>query len=146
MVLSISRHRRKLTLSQDNYLDAYLRVITQTDPTKTSLVFSCGMGAVRTTFAMVAACLVRRKQVMEKGFDDPFGIKPPAGRPASSTPVGASIARSGTPIQPTAMTRGGATPDGRSTPVGSQVSGPQKQSKTFTDHRRRPLSPVYWLR
>ncbi|KAL1753037.1 inositol hexakisphosphate-domain-containing protein [Schizophyllum commune] len=106
----------------DNYLDAYLRVITQTDPTKTSLVFSCGMGAVRTTFAMVAACLVRRKQVMEKGFDDPFGIKPPAGRPASSTPVGASIARSGTPIQPTAMTRGGATPDGRSTPVGSQTT------------------------
>ncbi|KAJ2917438.1 hypothetical protein MD484_g2994, partial [Candolleomyces efflorescens] len=42
---------------EDNYLDAYLDVIRSTDPTKTSLVFSCGMGAVRTTFAMVAASL-----------------------------------------------------------------------------------------
>ena len=39
--------------TQDNYLDAYVRIIKETDPTKTSLVFSCGMGAVRTTFAMV---------------------------------------------------------------------------------------------
>lgn len=39
--------------SQDNYLDAYVRVIEGTDPFKTSLIFSCGMGAVRTTFAMV---------------------------------------------------------------------------------------------
>ncbi|KAF8825263.1 hypothetical protein HHX47_DHR7000589 [Lentinula edodes] len=43
---------------EDNYLDAYLHVIKTTDPLKTALVFSCGMGAVRTTFAMVAACII----------------------------------------------------------------------------------------
>lgn len=118
---------------EDNYLDAYLRVIAATDPTRTALVFSCGMGAVRTTFAMVAACLVRRKQVMEKGFEDPFGLNDPfkrptsaAGRPASaaaasSTP-GASVGRSGTPVQSPAMTRGGTGSDGRSTPVNSQTT------------------------
>jgi len=61
---------------EDNYLDAYLDVIRSTDPTKTSLVFSCGMGAVRTTFAMVAASLVRRKQLMAMGLPDPYSIKP----------------------------------------------------------------------
>ncbi|KAL7279008.1 hypothetical protein ACG7TL_006840 [Trametes sanguinea] len=30
---------------EDNYLDAYLRVIKQTDPLSTALVFNCGMGA-----------------------------------------------------------------------------------------------------
>lgn len=30
------------------------------------------MGAVRTTFAMVAASLVRRKQVVAKGLPDPY--------------------------------------------------------------------------
>ncbi|KAK0194057.1 inositol hexakisphosphate-domain-containing protein, partial [Armillaria mellea] len=59
----------------DNYLDAYLRVIQQTDPLRTSLVFSCGMGAVRTTFAMVAACVVRRKQLISKGLPDPYPAK-----------------------------------------------------------------------
>lgn len=47
---------------EDNYLDAYLRIIKSTTPSKTSLVFSCGMGAVRTTFAMVAALVVRKKK------------------------------------------------------------------------------------
>ncbi|KAK0223506.1 inositol hexakisphosphate-domain-containing protein [Armillaria fumosa] len=60
---------------EDNYLDAYLRVIQQTDPLRTSLVFSCGMGAVRTTFAMVAACVVRRKQLICKGLTDPYPAK-----------------------------------------------------------------------
>ncbi|KAK0469504.1 inositol hexakisphosphate-domain-containing protein [Desarmillaria tabescens] len=59
----------------DNYLDAYLRVIKQTDPLRTSLVFSCGMGAVRTTFAMVAASIVRRKQLISKGLPDPYPAK-----------------------------------------------------------------------
>lgn len=48
---------------EDNYLDAYLRLIKPTSPLKTSLVFSCGMGAVRTTFAMIGALVVRRKQL-----------------------------------------------------------------------------------
>ncbi|RXW17535.1 hypothetical protein EST38_g8313, partial [Candolleomyces aberdarensis] len=60
---------------EDNYLDAYLDVIRSTDPTKTSLVFSCGMGAVRTTFAMVAASLVRRKQLIARGMPDPYSLK-----------------------------------------------------------------------
>lgn len=32
------------------------------------------MGVVRTTFAMVAASLVRRKQLLIKGLPDPFGV------------------------------------------------------------------------
>ncbi|KAF8896122.1 inositol hexakisphosphate-domain-containing protein [Infundibulicybe gibba] len=64
---------------EDNYLDAYLRVIKAADPLRTALVFSCGMGAVRTTFAMVAASLVRRKQIMLKGMPDPYAIRFPAG-------------------------------------------------------------------
>ena len=30
------------------------------------------MGAVRTTFAMTAACLVRRRQLMLRGLPDPY--------------------------------------------------------------------------
>lgn len=57
---------------EDNYLDAYVRVVRDTDPLKTSLVFSCGMGAVRTTFAMIAASLIRRKQLIARGMYDPY--------------------------------------------------------------------------
>jgi hypothetical protein len=72
---------------KDNYLDAYLRVIRDTDPTQTALVFSCGMGAVRTTFAMVAASLVRRKQILNAGGPDPYAIKAVNGvAPLSSSP------------------------------------------------------------
>ena len=46
---------------ENNYLDAYLSLIKNTHPTRTSLVFSCGMGAVRTTYGMVAALVVRRR-------------------------------------------------------------------------------------
>ncbi|KAF5327539.1 hypothetical protein D9619_004360 [Psilocybe cf. subviscida] len=78
---------------EDNYLDAYLRVIRDTDPTQTALVFSCGMGAVRTTFAMVAASLVRRKQILNAGGPDPYAIKaangaaPPSSSPGTGTPT-----------------------------------------------------------
>ncbi|KAI0784287.1 inositol hexakisphosphate-domain-containing protein [Abortiporus biennis] len=60
---------------EDNYLDAYLKVIKDTDPSKTALVFNCGMGAVRTTFAMVAACIIRRKQIISNGLDDPYASR-----------------------------------------------------------------------
>jgi len=33
------------------------------------------MGAVRTTFAMATACLVRRRQLMSRGLPDPYGAK-----------------------------------------------------------------------
>ncbi|KAJ7063606.1 inositol hexakisphosphate-domain-containing protein [Mycena amicta] len=69
---------------EDNYLDAYLRVIRTTDPLRTALVFSCGMGAVRTTFAMVAACIVRRKQLIVRGLADPYAMKG-----TSNTPLAA---------------------------------------------------------
>jgi hypothetical protein len=77
-------------------LDAYLNVIKSTDPMHTSLIFSCGMGAVRSqslevvveddkmgfhsfssslaTFAMTAACIIRRKQSMAQGLPDPFSV------------------------------------------------------------------------
>ncbi|KAG8748240.1 hypothetical protein FRC10_007629 [Ceratobasidium sp. 414] len=73
---NVEYHRIPITADrpiEDNYLDAYLNVIKSVDPLETALVFSCGMGAVRTTFAMVAACLIRRKQLMGRGLPDPFG-------------------------------------------------------------------------
>lgn len=39
------------------------------------------MGAVRTTFAMVAASLVRRKQFIARGISDPYAVKTPAFAP-----------------------------------------------------------------
>ncbi|ORY34932.1 inositol hexakisphosphate-domain-containing protein [Naematelia encephala] len=57
---------------EDNYLDTYVSVLRGVDPLNTSLVFNCGMGVVRTTFGMVAALLVRRKQFLLRGLDDPF--------------------------------------------------------------------------
>ena len=43
------------------------------------------MGAVRTTYAMVAACIVRRKQCIEMGLGDPFAKEWRATAPISST-------------------------------------------------------------
>ncbi|CCL99307.1 uncharacterized protein FIBRA_01323 [Fibroporia radiculosa] len=73
---------------EDNYLDAYLDVIKQTDPSTTALVFNCGMGAVRTTFAMVAACIIRRKQLMTRGVDDPYVSKAVVPASGVNTPLG----------------------------------------------------------
>ncbi|KAH7106320.1 inositol hexakisphosphate-domain-containing protein [Auriculariales sp. MPI-PUGE-AT-0066] len=79
---------------EDNYLDSYVRVIQDMDPLTTSLVFSCGAGAVRTTYAMCAATLFRRKQIIEKGLEDPFMLMRQgngAGSPTGgSSPAGAN--------------------------------------------------------
>ena len=71
-----------------------MSVLKDVDPMSTSLIFNCGMGVVRSescpthhtpqpdvsaTFAMCAALLVRRKQVLSAGLDDPF----PSGAGAS---------------------------------------------------------------
>ncbi|KAJ7649811.1 inositol hexakisphosphate-domain-containing protein [Roridomyces roridus] len=77
---------------EDNYLDAYLRVVRNTDPLRTALVFSCGMGAVRTTFAMVAASIIRRKQLIVRGLADPY-----AGKHSSGTPLGIMTPIAGSP-------------------------------------------------
>nr|XP_018260510.1 uncharacterized protein I303_07432 [Kwoniella dejecticola CBS 10117]OBR82668.1 hypothetical protein I303_07432 [Kwoniella dejecticola CBS 10117] len=58
---------------EHNYLDAYVSVLKSVDPLTTALVFNCGMGVVRTTFAMCAAMLIRRKQLLLEELDDPFG-------------------------------------------------------------------------
>lgn len=34
------------------------------------------MGAVRTTFAMVAALIIRRRMLLVRGLDDPYAAKP----------------------------------------------------------------------
>jgi hypothetical protein len=70
---------------EDNYLDAYLRLIKPTSPLKTSLVFSCGMGAVRTTYAMVAALVVRRRQLEVLGIAGAREERT-AGRTGTNTP------------------------------------------------------------
>ncbi|PFH53133.1 hypothetical protein AMATHDRAFT_138191 [Amanita thiersii Skay4041] len=76
---------------EDNYLDAYVHVIRDLDPLRTALVFSCGMGAVRTTFAMVAAAIVRRKQLISQGIPDPYAPKAVLNGVKSGSPAGSGI-------------------------------------------------------
>ncbi|WWC73457.1 uncharacterized protein I206_107427 [Kwoniella pini CBS 10737] len=57
---------------EHNYLDAYVSALKNVDPLTTALVFNCGMGVVRTTFAMCAAMLIRRRQLLLQELDDPF--------------------------------------------------------------------------
>lgn len=83
---------------ENNYLDAYTQVIKDLDPTETSLVANCGIGFTRTTFAMVAAVILRRKQMLLLGHDDPFSPlseqqKSPLQTPANATPH-SGVARS----------------------------------------------------
>jgi hypothetical protein len=78
-------------LIEDNYLDAYVRVLNSPKATSvqtSAVVFNCGMGVVRTTFAMVAAALVRRKQLMRNEFCDPFHVDP----------ITPDVTRTGSPV------------------------------------------------
>ncbi|CAH7666719.1 inositol hexakisphosphate-domain-containing protein [Phakopsora pachyrhizi] len=59
---------------EDSYLDKYLTIL-RTIPTTTSLIFNCGMGVIRTTFAMSAAIIMRRRQILKEGGQDLFGIE-----------------------------------------------------------------------
>ncbi|KAL7413408.1 inositol hexakisphosphate-domain-containing protein [Mrakia frigida] len=82
---------------EDNYLDAYLSVLKGIDPLKTSVLISCGMGVVRTTFAMTAAVLVRRHQLLRLDLPDPFATVIPHSAPTSPKLAPAKLSRSNTP-------------------------------------------------
>jgi hypothetical protein len=93
--LIFQRARIPITLDrgvEDAYLDAYTSVLRRTSPNKSAVVFSCGTGAVRTTYSMIAASLVRRKQCIEMGLPDPYltghagGSSSLGGTPRAGTP------------------------------------------------------------
>ncbi|KAF8556228.1 hypothetical protein OG21DRAFT_1409537 [Imleria badia] len=90
-------HKHYRCPAQDNYLDAYLRVIKDADPVKSALVFSCGMGAVRTTFAMVAALIVRRKMLLVRGLGDPYAVKSSFVSPSGTLRQGSASSGISTP-------------------------------------------------
>ncbi|KAI8970529.1 inositol hexakisphosphate-domain-containing protein [Pilobolus umbonatus] len=58
---------------EDNYFDEYINVIRSLEPTD-PLVFNCGIGAVRTTVGVIIAQIIRRTQLIERGYPDPFPI------------------------------------------------------------------------
>ncbi|KZT29832.1 hypothetical protein NEOLEDRAFT_1174835 [Neolentinus lepideus HHB14362 ss-1] len=118
---------------EDNYLDAYLSVIKTTDPLRTALVFSCGMGAVRTTFAMVAASLIRRKQLIHAGLDDPYA------RRGSGFGSGASLVDGTNGINtPTKSSSGSPAPD-------SKIAQALEQANAQQDLNRSLLRLTYIL-
>jgi hypothetical protein len=53
------------------------------------------MGAVRTTFAMTAACLVRRRQLMLRGLPDPYATKLLSTTHSSNSPSGVNTVSQG---------------------------------------------------
>ncbi|PWN26799.1 hypothetical protein BDZ90DRAFT_211139, partial [Jaminaea rosea] len=59
---------------ENNYLDAYTRILQSLDPETSAVVANCGAGVTRTTFAMVAAQIVRRRQWILRGHPDPFNL------------------------------------------------------------------------
>lgn len=71
---NVKYHRIPVTRDQspeDRYLDQYTAILAKTKP-DSSLVFNCGIGVVRTTFAMSAAIILRRRQIMLDQGRDPF--------------------------------------------------------------------------
>jgi Inositol hexakisphosphate len=58
----------------DNYLDSFLSVIRSL-PLSSSVIFNCGMGVVRTTFAMTSGLLIRRRQAVLLDGRDPFALQ-----------------------------------------------------------------------
>lgn len=59
---------------EDRYIDEFLHKIGKRS-VRCPLVFNCGMGLGRTTFSMVMAMLIRRKQMLLTKDADPFNIK-----------------------------------------------------------------------
>ncbi|KAJ3409888.1 hypothetical protein HDV05_004169 [Chytridiales sp. JEL 0842] len=56
---------------EDRYLDEFVKVIKSTN-IQDPLVFNCGMGVGRTTFAMTVALLTRRAQLLSQGIENPM--------------------------------------------------------------------------
>ena len=82
---ALEYHRVPISRDQapeQGYLDVYTTILASV-PTSSSLVFNCGLGVVRTSFAMTAALIVRRKQLTEEGREDPYGIDMEDSRGAS---------------------------------------------------------------
>ncbi|TFK46087.1 hypothetical protein OE88DRAFT_1668241 [Heliocybe sulcata] len=111
---------------EDNYLDAYLSVIETTDPLQTALVFSCGMGAVRTTFAMVAASLIRRKQLIQAGLEDPYARRGIGSGPSASLVDGINGISS-----PTRSPGGSPAPESRIAQALEQASAQQDLNRSL---------------
>ena len=83
-------HYHRLPIARDqplehNYLDAYTQVIKETDPQHTAFVANCGAGVFRTTFAMIAAVIVRRRLLMLATGRDPLIPEEPI--PATDAPA-----------------------------------------------------------
>ena len=73
---AVDYHRMPVSHEQsptDPYIDEYFRIIAAS-PTRWPIVFSCGMGIGRTTYAMVIGLLVRRAQIILATSTDPFSI------------------------------------------------------------------------
>ncbi|WFD29764.1 hypothetical protein MSPP1_000776 [Malassezia sp. CBS 17886] len=82
----VDYHRLPIARDQPlehNYLDAYTQVIKDADPRRTCFVANCGAGVFRTTFAMIAAVIVRRRQLVLQTQRDPFALAG-AGAPAGA--------------------------------------------------------------
>ncbi|KAI9099760.1 inositol hexakisphosphate-domain-containing protein [Phlyctochytrium arcticum] len=58
---------------EDRYVDEYVEIIKQAQDDD-ALVFNCGMGVGRTTFATILATLLRRAQLISKGQEDPIRV------------------------------------------------------------------------
>jgi len=92
---SVRYHRTPVARDQspqDGYLDTYAERIRAL-PTRTQLVFNCGAGVVRSTFAMSVALLVRRRMLVDQGRPDPYGVVADAddaddARDGAKSPVG----------------------------------------------------------
>ncbi|KAI8918923.1 inositol hexakisphosphate-domain-containing protein [Entophlyctis helioformis] len=77
---------------EDRYIDEYVSAIQETaieDP----VVFNCGMGVGRTTFAMVLAMLIRRSQTIAQTSVDPFQSAESVDSVSPDTLLSASLAQ-----------------------------------------------------
>ncbi|SCV73360.1 BQ2448_7286 [Microbotryum intermedium] len=101
---NLSYHRTPVTADQspeDGYLDTYSELIRDV-PTSSLLVFNCGIGVVRTTFAMTTAILVRRMQRIKEGQHDLIDSPTQPQNAPKDSATGATNA-AGDPVQDSKM-------------------------------------------